>query len=271
MSVNRSSLSRPMVLIVFVGLALAGVTTFLGQNPAPQAQRQPGATAAPQAQPQPQTVNPNAAAQNPAAAQPANPTFDQRGQIQQAGQANRQSGRMARANSSDARQRRNAQNDEAEDAGWLGIYLSQRNDERGAAVAQVYPSGPAARAGIYSGDVIQQINGQQVANGSELIGVLEKMQPGDKAELTVLRDNEPTKLTAKLGSRNSFASTNGSSERFGGRGEQYDEDDDQYNFPLHAMELEHNRRNAEQHQRIENEIAQLREEIRQLRETLQRR
>lgn len=268
MSVDRSSLSRPIVLLVFAGMALAGVTTFLGQNPAPPNSRQPGAAAAPQAQPQPQVGNQNPAA----AAQPANPSAnDQRAQTQQAGQTDRQSGRMDRVNLSDSRQRRTAQHDEQEDAAWLGIFLSQSDNERGATVAQVYPSGPAARAGIYSGDVIQQINGQQVANGSDLLGVLDKLHPGEKAELTVLRDNEPTKLTATLGSRNSFVATNRNTNHYGGRGGQSNEDDDQYGFPLHAMELEHNRRNAEQHQRIENEIAKLREEVRQLRETLQRR
>jgi len=253
MSVNRSSLSRPIVLLVFAGLALAGVTTFLGQNPPSQTSRPPAAAAAPHAQPQPQIAN-----QNPATVQPANPAaIDQRGQTPQAGQADRQPGGLDRANLSDSRQRRTVQHDEQEDAAWLGIFLSQRDNERGATVAQVYPSGPAARAGIYSGDVIQQINGQQVANGSDLLSVLDKLQPGEKAELTVLRDNEPTKLTATLGSRNSFASTNRNTNHYGGRAGQSN-DDDQYNFPLHAMELEHNRRNADQHQRIENEIAKLR-------------
>jgi len=259
MSVNRSSISRPIVWLVFTGLALLGVTNFWGQNPQPQAARQPGAAGTAQAQPQ--NANPNAAA----TAQPSNAT--QPGG-QQPGQIDRQASRTDRANSADSRQRRS---DEQEDVAWLGIFLSQRDNERGATVAQVYPAGPAARAGLESGDVIQQINGQAVANGSELVGVLEQLHPGDKAELTVLRNNEPTKLTARLGSRNSFTSSDQQMHRFGGQGGQYGENEDSYNFPLHAMELEHNRRNAEQHQRIENEIAQLREEIRQLRETLQRR
>jgi membrane-associated protease RseP (regulator of RpoE activity) len=262
MSVNRSSLSRPIVWLVFTGVALAGVTTFWGQNPAPQTARQPGAAAQPQ---QPQNANPNAAAttQQSSAAQAAG---------QQARQADRQASRTDRANSADSRQRRT---DEQEDAAWLGVFLNQRDNERGATIAQVYPSGPAARSGLQSGDVIQQINGQQIASGNDLVGTLEQLHPGDKAELSVLRNNEPSKLTVTLGSRNAFGYGGGQQERLGGRGGQFagqfDEGEDSYNIPLHAMELEHNRRNAEQHQRIENEIAQLREEIRQLRETLQRR
>jgi hypothetical protein len=264
MSVNRSSLSRPIVWLVFSGLALVGVTTFWGQNTAPQNARQPGAAGTTQAasgqagtaqagtaQAQPQNANPNAAATAP-----------------QARQADRQASRTDRANSADSRQRRS---DEQEDAAWLGVFLSQRDNDRGATIAQVYPAGPAARAGVQSGDVIQQINGQQVTSGSDLVNTLDQLHPGDKAELSVLRNNEPTKLTAMLGSRNSFTSSDRQMNRYGGRDNQYNEDEDSYNFPLHAMELEHNRRNAEQHQRIENEIAQLREEIRQLRETLQKR
>jgi len=272
MRVDRSSLSRPIVWFVFTGLALVGVTTFWGQNPTPQTARQPGAA---------QNANPNA----PATAQPTNTAqAGQRGQAQPAGQAgapqagqagapqaaqgDRQTARTDRANSADSRQRRS---DEQEDGAWLGVFLKQRDDERGATIVQVYPAGPAARAGLQPGDVIQQINGHQVANGNELVGVLDQQHPGEKAELGILRNDEQTKLTATLGSRNSFVSNNRQTNRFGGRESQYDENEDMHNFPIHTMELEHNRRNAEQHQRIENEIAQLREEIRQLRETLQRR
>jgi len=249
-------------MIVFAGLAFAGVTSFLGQNPAP-----PDSRSAPPTQPSAQGGN-----QNPAArAQPSNAALDQRNQTQQAGQTDRQRNGTDRALSPDSRQRQTSRNDEQEDAAWLGIFLAQRDNEHGATVAHVYPSGPAARAGVYPGDVIQQINGQSIVSGSELVGILEKLKPGDKAELTVLRDNEPLKLTAMLGSRNSFGTMYGHTNRHGGQASQYGEESDQYNYPLHSMELEHNRRNAEQHQRIENEIAKLRDEVRQLRETLQRR
>jgi membrane-associated protease RseP (regulator of RpoE activity) len=160
------------------------------------------------------------------------------------------------------------------DGAWLGVYLNDNQEnERGAIVAQVYPSGPAARAGLQSGDVIQQVNGQPVATSADLIATIEEMQPGAKAELSVLRNNEPTQITASLGNRDSFVFRGQNHDRNdygGGRGNDYSENDD-YNIPLHALELEHNRRNAEQHQRIETEIAKLRDEVRQLREALQRR
>jgi membrane-associated protease RseP (regulator of RpoE activity) len=161
------------------------------------------------------------------------------------------------------------------DSAWLGVFLNDNEEnERGAIVAQVYPSGPAARAGLQAGDVIQQVNGQQVTTSADLIAAIEEMQPGSKAELSLLRNNEPTKLTATLGSRDSFVFRGQSEDRYayGGRGSEFDEnDEDIYNIPEHAMELEHNRRMAEQHQRIETELAKLRDEVRQLREALQRR
>jgi membrane-associated protease RseP (regulator of RpoE activity) len=163
-------------------------------------------------------------------------------------------------------------NEQQGDVAWLGVFLNDNQEnERGAIVAQVYPSGPAARAGLQSGDVIQQVNGQPVATSADLIATIEEMQPGAKAELSVLRNNEPTQIIASLGSRDSFVFRGQNQDRNdygGGRG---NGENDDYNIPLYALELEHNRRNAEQHQRIETEIAKLRDEVRQLREALQRR
>jgi len=119
--------------------------------------------------------------------------------------------------------------------------------------------------------VIQQINGKSVASANDVITAIEEFQPGDKAEITVLRNQTPTKLSATLGNRSSYVFHDQHQGRYSGNESETNESDEFNNVPLYAMELEHNRRNAEQHQRIENEIAQLRDEIRQLREVLQRR
>jgi C-terminal processing protease CtpA/Prc len=259
MNANRKLIARPVPLLAFGAVAVLGALVLAQVSPQPQVS------------PQAQRGNARPASQNqvaPATDQPAN----QAARAPNAIDNSRQAAGTDRA-SSDSRSRRSAQSEE-QDAAWLGVFLSDRDNDSSATVAHVYPAGPAARAGIQSGDVIQQVNGQQVSSGQDLVAALEKMHPGDKAEINVLRNNEPTKLTATLGSRDSFISRNRSLDRFsgrGGQGSQYDENEDMYNIPLHAMELEHNRRMAEQHQRIETEIAQLRDEIRQLRESLQRR
>jgi membrane-associated protease RseP (regulator of RpoE activity) len=255
MSSNHTLWSRPIPFVVVAAIVALSAFVVMGQvatQPPPQR-----TSAAPG--PQNQNQNPN---QNTVA-----PARDPRA-LENPPQAARTD--QAR---SDSRQRQGAQSDE-QDAAWLGVFLNERATERGASVSHVYPSGPASRAGLQSGDVIQQINGQQVTSGKDLIDALDQMHPGDKAEISVLRDNEPTKLTATLGSRDSFVYRSSNMDRFSGRGwqgGQSDENEDLYNIPLHAMELEHNRRMAEQHQRIETEIAKLRDEVRMLREALQRR
>lgn len=268
MNANRNFAARRLPLFVFGAVATLGTLVVLAQvGPQPARQRDNSAPAPQNAAAQnpaaqntpPQNQNQLAPASGQSTAQPSAPAArDRRGQNRQA--------------TDDSRQRQSNQSEE-QDAAWLGVFLSERESDRGATVAHVYPAGPAARAGLQSGDVIQQINGQPVSSGNDLVSALEQMHPRDKVEITISRNNEPTKLTATLGSRNSFISHNRPLDRFSGRGQggQYDENEDIYNFPPHAMELEHNRRNAEQHQRIENEIAQLREEVRQLREALQKR
>jgi C-terminal processing protease CtpA/Prc len=218
---------------------------------------------------------PSAQSQNqnppqPRADQPVTQESRQSAQSDQAGQQNARADQSTR--SSEAKSRGRQSNDH-QDAGWLGVFLNPRQNDHGATISQVYPAGPAARAGIEPGDVIQQINGHQVNNGDDLVSALEGLHPGAKAEITVTRNNEPTKLTATLGNRDSYLARGRGSERSGGRASAgaQSEEEDFFNYPMHAMELEHNRRNAEQHQRIENEIAKLREEVHQLREALQRR
>jgi hypothetical protein len=77
-----------------------------------------------------------------------------------------------------------------------------------------------------------------------------------------------------LGSRENFVFY-GDDEDYGRRGGNEEggrfDDDDYGRIPPHAMGLEHDRRMAEQHQRIEMELRKLQEEVRKLREALQAR
>jgi membrane-associated protease RseP (regulator of RpoE activity) len=156
------------------------------------------------------------------------------------------------------------------------VYLSQRQTAQGGAqVTQVYPAGPAARAGLRAGDIISSVNGQEVSDGSELIRVIEQQEPGSRAQLTILRNNQQMELPLTLGSRQSFTWSGG--EQFSGQQGQYassqsgqsGEEDYWGNVPPFAMQLEHERRMYEQHQRIETQISKLQEEIAQLRQLIQ--
>jgi 2-alkenal reductase len=77
---------------------------------------------------------------------------------------------------------------------------------KGVAVAQVSPNSPAAKAGLNGidpargrlGDVITEVNGKKVANLPELAATLDEIGVGKKADLTVLRDGKPQKVTVDI-------------------------------------------------------------------------
>jgi S1-C subfamily serine protease len=74
-------------------------------------------------------------------------------------------------------------------------------EQKGAEISQVHPNGPAARAGLRSGDVILQVNGTKVDDAAELVALVHEMKPQTQAELEVMRDNKQIKVPVTLGSR----------------------------------------------------------------------
>ncbi|WP_156373094.1 S1C family serine protease [Pseudorhodoferax sp. Leaf267] len=68
---------------------------------------------------------------------------------------------------------------------------------RGVAIVRVQPGSPAAQAGlraftrsergVNAGDVITAIGGEPVASADDVLNALERLQPGDRAELTLWR------------------------------------------------------------------------------------
>ncbi|HEX5102565.1 MAG TPA: PDZ domain-containing protein [Pirellulaceae bacterium] len=159
------------------------------------------------------------------------------------------------------------------DAAWLGVYLQEGEEgQQGAQITQVYPAGPAARAGMRTGDVIVRVNDQAIESTPDLISTVESLDPQSQAQFVVLRGDREVPLNVRLGRRDQFIYYGGQDD-YGGGGDRSgysDSDDDDFNnIPPYAMQLEHDRRVAEQHQRIEQELFQLREEVRKLREALQ--
>ena len=178
------------------------------------------------------------------------------------------------------------------DRPWLGVYLQDNQEnERGARITHIYPAGPAARAGLRTGDVIIGVNDQEIQASYDLIATIDALQPQSKVKLKVLRGEQELEAAATLAARDSFVFHSG---QFGDRGQGYEgrqgfegrdrgysddrfardrgySDDPFENLPPYAMQMEHDRRNAEQHERIEAEIRKLAEEVRMLREAIQRR
>jgi serine protease Do len=93
--------------------------------------------------------------------------------------------------------------------GYLGISMNDVTPENasffnlktatGAIVAQVSPDSPAAKAGLKSGDVIDELNGHKITNGSALQVAVSENQPGDKIALGVLRNGSPMTIDVTVG------------------------------------------------------------------------
>jgi len=68
----------------------------------------------------------------------------------------------------------------------------------GALIASVAPGSAAAAAGLKSGDVITEVNGEPVVRGGELSSLIGLAAPGEKVKLKVWRDHAPREIEAKL-------------------------------------------------------------------------
>jgi putative serine protease PepD len=78
-----------------------------------------------------------------------------------------------------------------------GARVGTKNAGGGPAVTA---GGAGEKAGIKSGDVITEVDGVRVHSGEELIVRTRAHRPGDRLELTVVRDGSRRKLTLRLGS-----------------------------------------------------------------------
>jgi serine protease Do len=69
---------------------------------------------------------------------------------------------------------------------------------RGALVSDVQPDSPAEKGGVHRGDVITAIDGTPVTDGNVLRNHVAQMQPGTKAQLSLLRDGKEQTATVTL-------------------------------------------------------------------------
>jgi len=80
----------------------------------------------------------------------------------------------------------------------------------GVLVQEVQPDGPADKAGLKAGDVIQSIDGEMVKDGDALVNEIASRRPGSTAVLGYLRDGKESQTTVTIGDRDKvFASLNG--------------------------------------------------------------
>jgi membrane-associated protease RseP (regulator of RpoE activity) len=79
---------------------------------------------------------------------------------------------------------------------WMGILLTQTPD--GLTIAQVIAATPAEAAGLQRGDVIQAVDGTDVANVSEFRDQLSDKAVGDTVTLTISRDDQVQDVAVTL-------------------------------------------------------------------------
>jgi serine protease Do len=93
--------------------------------------------------------------------------------------------------------------------GYLGITMNDVTPENagffnlpdaaGAIVSQVTPDSPAGHAGLKSGDVLRELNGNRIANGGALQVAVSQVTPGTSISIGILRDGKPETVQVKVG------------------------------------------------------------------------
>lgn len=159
----------------------------------------------------------------------------------------------------DSRRRGDARDNTA----WLGVALSQSDttddgDQRGPQVEHVYPTSPAAFAGLQSGDRIVAADDRQFDSTEALTEFIRQKSPGDEVTLSVATEegDEPQEVRVTLASRNEYISD----------GSQRDtENNPLYAIPEYAMRMEQDRRMAECQKRMEELMLETLREVRELR------
>lgn len=93
--------------------------------------------------------------------------------------------------------------------GWLGVAIQELTEElaesfgmennQGALIAGVDPSGPAAKGGLEAGDVITRFNGKVIESSSDLPRAVANTTPGKKVPIEIIRKGEPKTLRFAIG------------------------------------------------------------------------
>jgi serine protease Do len=93
--------------------------------------------------------------------------------------------------------------------GWIGVQIQPVTSDiadslgmkkaEGALVAEPQANGPAAKAGIQSGDVITGVNGEPVKDAKELARTIGGLAPGNAVKLNVLQKGQEKVINLTLG------------------------------------------------------------------------
>jgi putative serine protease PepD len=93
---------------------------------------------------------------------------------------------------------------------YLGVSTSDvGSTTTGALVQSVSSGGPAADAGLRSGDVITKLGSTTIKGTNDLVAAIATQKPGDKVTVTVRRGSNTTDLTVTLGTQPTQATSSG--------------------------------------------------------------
>ncbi len=97
---------------------------------------------------------------------------------------------------------------------WLGVYMQDIDEdmaesfdlqtEDGVLVDDVIDDSPADDAGLRSGDVIFEFDGNKIMDSDDLTRTLRKYEPGDEVELNILRNGKEKTYAVELGKQPSY-------------------------------------------------------------------
>lgn len=95
--------------------------------------------------------------------------------------------------------------------GWIGVTIQDVDENtaralglgkpRGAIVGSVQAGEPADKAGVKAGDIILTVNGQEIADSSQLLRTIAALKPGETAKLVVWRNGQNKSISLTLGER----------------------------------------------------------------------
>jgi serine protease Do len=81
----------------------------------------------------------------------------------------------------------------------LGVTTEKSEDGQGVEINEITKESAAAKAGLKEGDIITKIGDKKIENPDQLSAAIKAHKPGDKVDVTYLRDKKEEKASAELG------------------------------------------------------------------------
>ncbi|GLU34466.1 Do family serine endopeptidase [Trinickia caryophylli] len=94
--------------------------------------------------------------------------------------------------------------------GWIGVEPQDVTpaiaesfglEQKGTIVAGVLQGGPADKAGIKPGDVLLDVNGQEITDTTRLLNVIAQIKPGTDAKIRLMRKSKEMEVDVLIGKR----------------------------------------------------------------------